>query len=220
MIVTSIAGSKTALVSLAKSPLTRHVILQTVCAISGGGTLSLQDPSAVIDPSSMDRIKLRLEGLGSYSVIAALMMNVCMRLFSSTSKNVDPSSDRDVNVAKVIFCTSVVTSIVTGTYTSVVFAMLGLYYKTALGMGIDQNFLDYFAQTTWLRKQAFDSFVISLLTFEVSFISSLYINYRGKLKWLATLLATVLAIYSFYHWGLIMQIASKLIYAKAQNEGQ
>jgi len=49
----------------------------------------------------------------------------------------------------------------------------------------------------------------------VSFIPLLYINYKGKLKWLATLLATVLAIYSFYH-----QIASKLIYAKAQNEGQ
>lgn len=172
---------------------------------------------------NMDRTKLRLDGLSQYAVVSGLLMNACLRLFSATPKNLEvcnPSDDlekrrtqRGVNAAKVVFCMANGLSIIAGAYTTVVFSLLGLYSKTALGMGHDQEFLKFFEATLFYRQAAFDAFVLSLVSFELSFLSSLYINYKGKMRYLITGLALCFLLASFYHWATIMAIAGKLLFA-------
>lgn len=197
--------------SFAKSAVTKNAFLQLVAGMRGGS----QEPSATIDPSNLDRINLRLEGLSEYSVIATLLVNACMSLFLSSAKNLElGEKEQGIKFAKFTFCASTLISIIAGAYSAVVFTLLGLYSKTALGMGHDHQFLDFFTETTMIRKYAFEAFVVSLITFELSFVSSLYFTYRGTLKWFAVGLSSLLALISFHHWGMIIRVASKLLYAK------
>jgi hypothetical protein len=89
---------------------------------------------------------IRLEGLSSYVVISALLMNAALHVFSATSKKLDSSSSSKIsfgggnanNTANVNFVVSVIAFVVAGSYATVVFSLLGLYSsKTALGMGLD-----------------------------------------------------------------------------------
>jgi len=162
----------------------------------------------------LTRAKIRIEGLTSYGVIAALLMNAGLRLYSSTPKNLE-FGKRNENVAKLIFCASMVVSICSGLYTTVIFSLLGLYSKTALGLGHDEPYLQFMASTATERQWAFDTFLISLVTFEVAFTSSLFINYKNRnTRWIATGIASVFALTSFWHWKYIMNLATKLMFSK------
>ena len=170
---------------------------------------------AVLD---INRVMIRLEGLSSYGVISALIMNAALQLFSGTSKTLSKEAStninkRGVNVAKIVFMVSVISSILAGSYSTVVFSLLGLYSKTALGMGRDENFIRFFKGTAGIRQNGFDAFVVALVSFEISFVTSLCINYDEKLRWWATGLAGVAALVSFWHWSQILRVASKLLFS-------
>jgi hypothetical protein len=190
----------------------------------------------------MDRVRIRLDGLSSYGVICSLLMNAALRLYSATPKKLDKqqqqqqqwdasSSDTTASsssssgskpllfsysgtdIIKMIFMVSTVISISAGSYTTVVFTLLGLYAKTALGLGRDGPFLEFFELTTPFRKLAFDAFVVSLVSFQISFVTSLYLSYDKKLRWWSSGLASVLALFCFWQWGMIIKIASRLLFS-------
>jgi hypothetical protein len=168
--------------------------------------------AAAVEIIKIDRVKIRLEGLSSYGVMSALLMNSCLRLFSSTPKNLTKLEGRYITVAKIIFMVSIVSSIVCGCYTTVVFSLLGLYAKTALGLSQDQPFLDFFAATGNVRKWAFNALLISLVSFEASFVTSLFISYDEKLRWWAAGIATACVVISFWHWSTILLTANRLLF--------
>ena len=208
------AGSSAVWVAQQHVPMALDLV-HHVARGGGGGEAVLLD---------INRVKIRLEGLSSYGVISALLMNAALRLFSGTSKNLSSSSKqqddananinkRGVNVAKIVFMVSVVSSILAGSYSTVVFSLLGLYSKTALGMGLDENFIRFFKETAGIRQNGFDAFVVALVSFEISFVTSLCITYDEQLRWWATGLAGVLALVSFWHWSHILQVASKLLFS-------
>lgn len=161
---------------------------------------------------NLDRVKIRLEGLTAYGVVTALLMNAALGLFASTPKELEEGK-RVENVAKVIFCFSTALSVVAAAHTTVVFSLLGLYAKTALGMGLDAKFVDFHHATFGIRKMAFDAFILSLVTFETSFVTSIFIRYKGQLRKAATWFAAVLVAFSFWHWSIIMAVASKLMFS-------
>ena len=201
------------------STVTGHLLSQTAAAAAAAAAVALRGGNSadgavlLTGETAMNRIKMRLEGLSSYGVLSALMMNACMRLFSATDKNLE-SGKLGSNIAKVVFCISVISSIMAACYTTVIFSLLGLYCRTALGMGRDQPFWDFFNQTTKMRETAFDAFLVSLITFETSFVTSIYINYKGPLRKFATAFASACALFSFYHWGWIIRVAGKLLFSR------
>jgi hypothetical protein len=189
-----------------------QMALPTGTLIRGGAKVIA---SAAVDGFSLDRTKIRLEGLSSYGVVTAVLMGATLRLFGST--NTDLSKEKNqklLNVAKIIFSVSAIVSVVSGAYTTVVFSLLGLYAKTALGMGLDARFMEFFAATEPYRKCAFWTFLLSLFTFETCFVSKVCLRYTGKHRWLAVVLATVGVGISCWHWIAIIGIAGKLLFAK------
>jgi hypothetical protein len=186
----------------------------------------------------MERMKIRLDGLSQYAVISALLLNICMNIYFNTMKYLEHDvstvqskarqnkstfssrflsrfSNQGMKVAKVMFILSSIFSIISSAYTVVVFTLLGLYSKSALGMGCDMNFLLFFDTTQKWRESAFDAFVMSLMNFEISFLSSLIIAYKGQYRLLIIALTALCLSYSFYHWVSIITIAGRLLYSTA-----
>jgi hypothetical protein len=158
------------------------------------------------------RTQLRLDSLNSYAIITALLMSAALNLYSSTPKHIEGGGRSKENIATKIFVISAGLSIICGAYTTVVFSLLSLYSKTALGLGQDARFLEFFAATTISRRRAFHSFLMALLSFEVCFVASLFLNYNGKVRWSVLVLATAAAILSWCHWQTVINIAGKLLF--------
>jgi hypothetical protein len=160
------------------------------------------------------RTSIRLESLNSYAIITALLLNATLKLYTMTPKQTDSSHHKLENIARVIFVLSAGLSMICGAYTTVVFSLLGLYSKTALGLGRDQAFLQFVAATAQGRQRGFNSFLTALLSFEVCFVASLLLNYDGKIRWWLLSLSSIVAILSWSHWQSIIAIAGNLLFRR------
>jgi hypothetical protein len=181
-----------------------------------GGQLRLPDDNSATvakDLLDMNRVRIRLEGLSTYAVVSALMLNGSLRLLSGTPKALEKKKPME-NGAKVVFCASILLSILSSIYATVVFSFLSLYCKTALGLNQDAQYLSFMDATAKERKLAFDAFLWSLATFQSSFASSLFLSYHGPLRWCSAGAATLLIAWSFRRWFNIMDLAAKLIFVE------
>jgi hypothetical protein len=182
----------------------------------GGGAAAAAD--AAFD---LTRARIRLEGLSAYGVTCALLMNAALRVFGGTPKTIQELPEKEgperrrvraENIATVVFSASTCLSILCGLYTTIVFSMLALYSKTALGMGIDANYLKFFEMTASIRKSGFDMYVLSLLSFNGSFAMSLFLHYKGPMRMGLSGLAFVFTLFSWVNISRIMGLASVLLF--------
>jgi hypothetical protein len=141
------------------------------------------------------------------------MLNGSLRLLSGTPKNLEKDKPTE-NVVKVVFCASTFLSVLSSVYTTVVFSLLGLYCKTALGLSQDSQYVEFMDATAAERRYAFDAFLWSLGAFQTSFVSSLFLNYQGALRWWSAGASSLLVAWSFRHWMNIMKLARHLIFVK------
>lgn len=161
-----------------------------------------------------NRVRLRLEGLSAYTVVSALLVNASLRLFTATPKKLEYGADqRDNNRAKIFFAASMVISIMAGLHTTVVFSFFSVYSKTALGLGKDGAYREFLRVTQAARHRAYDSFVLSLVAFQCSLVSSLFLTYNGAARWWAAGLAGVAVLVSTWHCSGVLAAASRLIFA-------
>lgn len=127
---------------------------------------------------------MRLEGLVSYATLSALLANGCLRLYSSV-KTQDDKKMSSVKQYRTYdaFYLFIIISVLLGSYTTVVFTLLALFSKTALGRGYDRESLEFWTATsTGLRESGLEAFLASLVCFELAFILSLYLKTRGNDK--------------------------------------
>ena len=111
--------------------------LQVLVSLRGGAA------DAVFD---LERATIRLESLNAYGVVAALLLSAALRLYASTPKELEEGRKYE-NATKMAFIILVGVSIICGAYSCVVYSMLGLYSKTALGMGLEGMYVPYFLNT-------------------------------------------------------------------------
>eukprot|EP00581_Thalassiosira_minuscula_P008777 CAMPEP_0183702404 /NCGR_PEP_ID=MMETSP0737-20130205/514_1 /TAXON_ID=385413 /ORGANISM="Thalassiosira miniscula, Strain CCMP1093" /LENGTH=166 /DNA_ID=CAMNT_0025929003 /DNA_START=53 /DNA_END=550 /DNA_ORIENTATION=- len=138
-------------------------------AIRGGATAG----AAAFD---MGLSKTRLEGL-AYGTVTSLMMNGALRLFAGTPKDIkripdDASKDqaRDImfdNIFKIIFGLCISTSVSLGAYTTAVFTLMTIYSKTALGMGYQSQYNEFFESCATYRLWGFYAFLGTVMTFNL-----------------------------------------------------
>jgi hypothetical protein len=171
--------------------------------------LALRGGAEVMD---LTRVRIRLEGLSAYGVVSSLMLNAALRLYSSSPKKLQ-KGETCANIAKILFAISVGSSVLAGAYTTVVFSLLGLYAKSAIGMGKDAACMEFMTGTEHMRLYAFDAFLVALIAFKSSFVLSLFLNYEGKLRWWASGIAAAVSLLSWYHWSTIMVIARNLLFS-------
>jgi hypothetical protein len=197
-----------------------------------GGELFARQHTEHLD---IGRVKMRLEGLQAYGTLCALLANGCLRLYSSisapnrsstSSSSGDQQQDDDNREGKSKFFSkelrkhlaydgfflSVVLSVLSGAYTTVVFTLLPLYSKMALGRGFDRQFLDFWAATAQIRETGFTAFLASWVSFEIAFVLSLYLRTRGRRKRMLVTVATIICMASFWEWTTVMKLASEHLF--------
>ena len=164
----------------------------------------------------LGRTKLRLEGLHQYGVVTALLMNAALRLFSSTPKKLN-NDDSFEDKVKMFFTAFVATTVVFSAYTVIVFSLLGLYSKRALGLGQDAAFVEFFQATSVIRESGFTSFLLALLAFKSSFVLSLWLNFEGKMRWWLSGIVLGVDLAGWWAWSTIMTLANKILFSSAMH---
>uniref|UniRef100_A0A7S2LEJ3 Uncharacterized protein n=1 Tax=Leptocylindrus danicus TaxID=163516 RepID=A0A7S2LEJ3_9STRA len=89
--------------------------------------------------------------------------------------------DNFVGVLFTVFCA---TTIISGAFTSIVFTLLTLYSKTALSFGEagQAKYLAFSEATHIFRVHGFRTFLVALYSFLVSFVLSLFLKLKGRLR--------------------------------------
>ena len=129
--------------------------------------------------ADVGRMRIRLEGYGSYSVVAALVLNAALRLLTSTDLDLNKLAPKGKiapgdRVLQFAFLSSIAVCVFGGAYVSLVYALCGAYAKTALGYGLDQQAATFLALTRSYRYNGFFAFVAMLVGFVFSFPLSIY----------------------------------------------
>ena len=186
---------------------------QQKIAIAAGG-------AAAATGLDISRVRMRLEGFQAYGTLCALMVNACLRLYSSVkiphnNKEGDTTAPWTLsNVAMDVFLLSVIVSVLFGSYGTIAFSLMALFSKTALARGRDAQFLEFFAATADIRQTGFESFVLCLVSFETAFILSLFLRFQGQRRRrnLFVTLACVISCMSVWRWSSIMRLAGEYLF--------
>ena len=169
--------------------------------------------------------KTRLEGLG-YSTVAALLMNAALRLFSSTPSNPLPITPADADAGRVgvvrfnnrlriafAFCISICVAL--GSYSTIVYALMTIYSKTALGKGKVEEYANFFESTHRFRTAGFYSFIGTVLMFKLSLVLSLLLKHENDdagVRWWIILPAVIVMLVGGLHNAEIISLARELIF--------
>ena len=123
---------------------------------------------AVLD---LSRESQNIAMLASYGVVTALVMNSVLRLFSGTKFKKENGAPR------LIFSISAGICVLCSAFSAVMFQMLAIYCKTALGMANDAGYIAFWEATAMYRQWGFRSFLTSFATFVTCFILSFFSKY-------------------------------------------
>jgi hypothetical protein len=158
----------------------------------------------------LERVTLRLEGLDTYTVICAIVLSAIMDVYSGCETK--KFSSRSERIAQYVhaFCTT--TSVLSTLYVIVLFSLLTLYAKTAVGMNADEVYLKLLVDTSTYRYVGFQAFVISLGAFEFAFVVNIFLNFRGRLRWLFSGMAAIGTVLCVKEWMVVFRCASTYIF--------
>jgi len=179
--------------------------LSKALAICGG---------AIEDKYLLDRVDHRIGALDVYIIVATLIMNAALCLFSYTDHSLEDEKKTGIE-KKLIACFSFFTmiSVVTGTYCSLVFTLCSLYLRTIMGFGYDEKLLSFVQATKTFRLSGFRSFLISLWSFMISFLFSLRINMGACMTSnIVVASATVMTAVATMNVQQLLSIASTVIF--------
>jgi hypothetical protein len=195
----------TAISSIAKlattPPAATSVLHRSVIATLRGGAATVVD---------LERASLRLEGLDSYAVIASIVLGAVMNVYQSCPKK--NLTQRQEKVAQWVHALSTATSTLCGLYVIMVFSLFNLYAKTALGTGADHVYLQLLEATTAMRRMGFQAFILLLVNFEVALVANLFLNFKGRARWLFSGCCAVGTVICLKEWMFVMKCASKCIF--------
>jgi hypothetical protein len=179
-----------------------------------GGAVETFAETATGVAFDLNRTKIRLEGLSSYSVVSVLLMSSALRLYTSVPKKLRSKKDEEYNkvenMVAFIFSIFSILTVVSGTNTAIIFSLINLYSKTALGMEKNAAFIEFFSSTAGMRKFGFQSMVCSLISLELSFTLSVFLYFKGKTRYILSTLSGLISFASFLVWASIVQKASAL----------
>lgn len=174
----------------------------------------------------MARTRIQLEGYSGYAVVAALSMNVALKLWSSTPNFKELHTygrNRLPDVLDVVYLICSLVSMLGGLFATMVFALVGVYAKVALGKSLDTEAKAFLLATHPLRQTAYHVFVASLMCSVAQFemtvcarINEVVGEHTGEAGVRAAqCVALLLGGLTCYSWWTIMQVAKDVIYNAA-----
>lgn len=160
------------------------------------------------------RARVRLEGYSTYTIISALIMNAALRLLTSTDTDFKKMGLPTWlhRIAQILFVTSISAAVMCGAHCTVIFALVGVYAKMAVGLEMDSAASLFLQNTSQFRRDGFHSFVVCLVGFSISYPTSLFFKIRGKTRWVVFVVGLGLTGLMFSQWMRIIHIATELVY--------
>lgn len=184
--------------------------LQTIATTLRGGATD-----AVFD---LGRESLKLQSMATYSTITALVMNASLRLYTSqkfqTEVEENGKRPKGVRTLEGVFTGSTVLCIVSGMFTAVLFNVLGIYSKEALGMRNESGYLAFAAATAIYRKWGFRAFLTTCISFIISFVTSVVekTSNEDRAGQLILISSIIVLLFGAFHIQTVLALATKLIY--------
>lgn len=189
-----------------------HVATPALYFRGGAISASASAATTVLESLDLHREGLRLEGLGTYGLISALLMNAAITLYFNTNRQHSAESTPRDRTVQTTFCVTSIMSILSCFSTTLVFSLMGLYSKSLLGIGRDSSYVEFMEGTRLIRNFTFKSFRLSLLLFQLSCCLSMYLTNHGRNRTVATIVSLSMVALSCWQYGNIIWLASRLIY--------
>lgn len=182
-------------------------LLSTVSCLRGGATTT----AVVLDMAKEDQ---HLAVLASYSVLTVLVLNSALRIYTSTKFKRDRSKQYNW-ILPSLFALSSGICVLTGAFTGIMFQLLAIYSRSALGMGNDAGYAAFKASTLVYRRLGFNTFLWCLGSFVSMFLISLR-NMTNEDERLGNGIFSAMAVLALLG-GIIMKkllnLATELIFA-------
>ena len=100
-------------------------------------------------------------------------------------------------------------------YSTVIFALVGVYAKSAMGLALDAQCVDFLRMTHAYRQQAYQAFVAALVSFvicfETAFIASIK-DWELRVRRLTSAASAAICATVVYCWFRILGHAFELVY--------
>jgi hypothetical protein len=181
----------------------------------GAATATTTAAQALFD---LGRENLKLQSMATYSTITALVMNASLRLYTSQKfeMEVDERGNRPRRIKwlETFFTASTILCVISGMFTTVLFNILGIYSKEALGMGNESGYIAFVAATAMYRKWGFRAFLTTCLTFVTSFVMSIVekTSKEDRVGQLILVASTILLAFGVFHLQTVIALATEFIY--------
>lgn len=170
-----------------------------------------------LGPANLDRAALRIDGMDTYALIAAVILQVLLGLYTATD---DPDLDHPkIRFRRLQFCVHeaqlilLMCAVLCTTFTMVMFLLSKVYAVTALGRYKDLAYDIFQKRTSAQRLMAFWALIVGLLSFLMAFSLNLYTKMKGRRGMLLCLTSFILVAVIVQEWAAVVVLANKLIFA-------
>ena len=156
------------------------------------------------DQLNIDRATVRLDGLEVYAVVSALTVATAIACFDVYATEHVVIGDRlngndllHLTLNTVFLAVSGV-GIIAGLHATLVFSLMTMYGRTAVGVSHDEAFVEFFVQTGRVRYRGFLTFRMSLYCFLIQVVFTITSKATPALRPLIVL-ANLTCMYWVYH---------------------
>lgn len=213
--------------------------LVSALLVRGGG-----DNASLQAIPNIDRTLIRLDAVNTYPVIAAFLMSITIDVSHETPKEIKPfprDGTKRVkagvlihNVLTVLYSILSTLTVSTFAYSIIVFTIIIIYSKNALGEGNDEAFLEFYNATMTYREyytdsssaikthidfdegiRAFRAFFHGVIGTCFSNTLSKWLRYRGIIRWIETSLMFVLSCFTALQLESIIELATDLVFRRS-----
>jgi hypothetical protein len=150
------------------------------------------------DGLGLERTMVRLSGLEVYAVVSALTLATAIQCFDAIERKdwlVLITERRMLELAgDALFMICSATGIIAGLHSTLVFSLMTMYGRTAVGMARDDAFATFFANTGLQRYHGFQSFLYSMY----AFLLQVVIMFTHKTPAYAKIAAFLVILYAMY----------------------
>ena len=104
-------------------------------------------------------------------------------------------------------------SIALSFYATTIFSLMSIYSKTALGMGLQNQYVAFFDACAPYRKYGFRSFLGTVLSWQLSWLLSFVLTNEGKKRWWISVPLVLYAVIGVSHFFSIIGLAKSTLYS-------
>mmetsp|Transcript_49478 Transcript_49478/g.130490 ORF Transcript_49478/g.130490 Transcript_49478/m.130490 type:complete len:281 (+) Transcript_49478:27-869(+) len=163
-------------------------------------------------PANLDRANLRISGMDTYALIAAVLLQVLIGLYGVIN---DPDKDATLSQRLMfeIKMFLLLAAVLSSSFTMVMFLLNKIYSVTALAMHKDVAYRAFQRATSHIRVCAFWSLIVSIVSFILSFVLHVLSRIESKRRGVFYILTSMGVIWMLWQLSQIIVLANRHIFS-------